>query len=157
MIEGVNTTAKNVVLFDKHKGRKPIDYFDYRNISGRSGRMYNYFVGKVFRIEKEPKQLELDLDIPLVTQENAPPELLIQLDDFDLKDISKEKISEYQNIDEELLSVLKKNSGISIDGQLGILNELFANIRSFHPLMRWRSIPDYDQLRTILNLDGTIY
>ena len=39
LIEGVNTSAKNVVLFDKKKGSKPIDYFDFKNIAGRSGRM----------------------------------------------------------------------------------------------------------------------
>lgn len=39
IIEGVNTSAKNVILFDEKKGSKYIDFFDYSNIKGRSGRM----------------------------------------------------------------------------------------------------------------------
>ena len=75
LIEGVNTTAKNVILFDKLKGRKQIDYFDYRNISGRSGRMKQYFIGNVYRFEDEPLQLELEVDFPILTQDEAPEEL----------------------------------------------------------------------------------
>ena len=39
IIEGVNTSAKNVVIYDEKKGPNGIDYFDYSNICGRSGRM----------------------------------------------------------------------------------------------------------------------
>ncbi|MBK6949597.1 MAG: hypothetical protein IPH16_17315 [Haliscomenobacter sp.] len=39
LIEGINTSAKNVILYDKDKGTKQIDFFDYKNIAGRSGRM----------------------------------------------------------------------------------------------------------------------
>src|SRR5690606_14785668 len=35
LIEGVNTSAKNVILYDKEKGTKQIDFFDYKNIAGR--------------------------------------------------------------------------------------------------------------------------
>ena len=50
LIEGVNTTAKNIVLFDNTKGNRiPIDFFDYKNIAGRSGRMNIHFIGKIFR------------------------------------------------------------------------------------------------------------
>ena len=47
LIEGVNTTAKSVILFDKKKGVRPIDYFDFRNIAGRSGRMLEHYIGHV--------------------------------------------------------------------------------------------------------------
>ncbi len=30
LIEGVNTSAKNVILYDKDKGKKRIDFFDYK-------------------------------------------------------------------------------------------------------------------------------
>src|SRR3989344_19032 len=45
LIEGVNTSAKNVVLLDRMKGPKPIDYFDFKNIAGRTGRMNQHFIG----------------------------------------------------------------------------------------------------------------
>lgn len=65
IIEGVNTSAENVVLWtlniSKHGN---IDYFTYKNISGRAGRMFRYFVGDVYNLVKPPSeefsQLELD-------------------------------------------------------------------------------------------------
>ena len=48
IIEGVNTSAKNVVIFDEKKGTNELDFFDYSNIKGRSGRMMEHYVGKVY-------------------------------------------------------------------------------------------------------------
>ena len=45
IIEGVNTSAKNIIYFDSTKGNQiKIDYFDYSNIKGRAGRMMVHFV-----------------------------------------------------------------------------------------------------------------
>ncbi|MDD3893058.1 MAG: helicase-related protein, partial [Bacteroidales bacterium] len=49
IIEGVNTSAKNVIFFDPTKGKQTlIDFFDYSNIKGRSGRMMIHYIGKIF-------------------------------------------------------------------------------------------------------------
>lgn len=48
MIEGVNTAAKNIVIYDNRKGTPSIDSFTHKNISGRAGRMNQYLVGNVF-------------------------------------------------------------------------------------------------------------
>ena len=55
IIEGVNTSAKNVVIFDNKKGLNLIDFFDYSNIKGRSGRMMEHYVGKVYNFNKIKK------------------------------------------------------------------------------------------------------
>ena len=67
VIEGVNTQAEQVVLWNKKNGRSNITSFEYKNIMGRAGRMFKYFVGDVFIMEKPPEdsndeQLELSLD-----------------------------------------------------------------------------------------------
>src|SRR5690606_34179734 len=48
IIEGVNTSAKNIVYFDETKGGIPIDFFDYSNIKGRAGRMMEHYVGNIY-------------------------------------------------------------------------------------------------------------
>lgn len=152
LIEGVNTTAKNVVLFDKLKGKKQIDYFDYRNISGRSGRMSKYFIGTVYRFEDEPLQLELEIDIPIITQENAPAELLIQIDESELSEESKRKLEKFNKLDEELKGIIKLNAGMPLDGQIKIVNEIESNLSYYHNLLNWSRIPKYNQLSTVVEL-----
>ena len=41
IIEGVNTSAKNIVIIKNSKGSHPITIFDYKNIKGRAGRLWN--------------------------------------------------------------------------------------------------------------------
>src|SRR6185436_13598969 len=81
LIEGVNTRARHVVLYDQRKGRKAIDYFDYKNIVGRSGRMRVHYLGHVHEFHREPKEKELEVDIPLFEQDKAPLELLVSIND----------------------------------------------------------------------------
>ena len=39
LIEGVNTAAKNVIVYDRRRNRNVLDFFTYKNIQGRAGRM----------------------------------------------------------------------------------------------------------------------
>src|SRR5262249_15739777 len=57
LIEGVNTNAKNVVVFDNTIARRKFDYFTFNNIRGRSGRMFEHFVGRVFLFHEPPERV----------------------------------------------------------------------------------------------------
>lgn len=48
LIEGVNTSAQNVILWVNKNGRRRLNDFTYRNIIGRGGRMFKHFIGKIF-------------------------------------------------------------------------------------------------------------
>ena len=50
LIAGVNTKAKNVVVFDNKIANKKIDHFTFNNIKGRSGRMFKHFIGRVLSL-----------------------------------------------------------------------------------------------------------
>ncbi|PKA16146.1 DEAD/DEAH box helicase [Leptospira haakeii] len=152
LIEGVNTVAKNIVLFDRKKGPKPIDYFDYRNIAGRSGRMKVHYTGNVYKFNPEPDQYELDLDIPIITLEDAPEELLIQVDQEEMDEKSRDKLKDYSSLPEELKSIIKENSGIVVEGQLNLLTEIDGNVDYYHELLSWRSLPSYKQLNSVCEL-----
>jgi hypothetical protein len=152
LIEGVNTTARNVVLFDQKKGRKPIDYFDYKNIVGRSGRMNIHYVGKIYEFHKDPAQLEMQVDVPLFDQANAPIELLLQLDRADVEPESLPRLEQFDKLDMELQSVIKGNTGLPLEGQLAILNEVEGSLDYYHEKLGWKTIPNYTQLLTTLEL-----
>lgn len=152
LIEGVNTSAKNVILFDKKKGTKDIDFFDYKNIAGRSGRMNSYFIGNVYRFESKPNQLELNVDIPIFSQDEAPLEILINLDESDLKESSKKRLQAFDKFDDEFKEILRRNSSLPLQGQINILNEIENNISKYHPLLNWNNYPKYENLSTITEL-----
>lgn len=66
IIEGVNTQAEQVIVWSNKNGSHKFDYFTYRNIIGRAGRMFKYFVGKVYLLEEPPVQenTTLTIDFP---------------------------------------------------------------------------------------------
>lgn len=65
IIEGVNTCTKNVILWSNKLSKSSLSFFTYKNIVGRSGRMFKYFVGEAYLLEKPPKEQSLVLDIQL--------------------------------------------------------------------------------------------
>lgn len=153
LIEGVNTSAKNVILFDKEKGRKPIDFFDYKNIAGRSGRMRKHFIGNVIRFEDQPEQMELFVDIPLFNQTQAPLEILISMDEKDIEEEAKPRLDKFNNLPEELKDVIKLNSGVSIDSQIEIINKIESNLNQYNNLLNWTALPkSFDNLSTVIEL-----
>jgi replicative superfamily II helicase len=81
LIEGVNTPAKNVVVFDKKIGRTDFDFFDYGNIRGRSGRMSVHHVGRVYLFHATPSEELPEVDIPALSQpDDVPSSLLLGLE-----------------------------------------------------------------------------
>lgn len=68
LIEGVNTSAENVIIWNNKRGSAKFDSFTYRNIAGRSGRMFRHFVGDVYTLEPPPdvyQQTFLNIEIPI--------------------------------------------------------------------------------------------
>ena len=58
IVEGVNTDAKNMIIMNSSKGRKKLSPFDIKNIKGRAGRYHHCFVGRVFYMNKELRDIE---------------------------------------------------------------------------------------------------
>lgn len=152
LIEGVNTTAKNVVLFHKKKGLKKIDYFDFLNIVGRSGRMKEHFIGRVFKFYKEPASTELSVDIPFYTQTNAKSELLVQLEPKDIKVKNSEIYKKIENLEPDVRELVKRNKGIPMEGQLDVIKLISEDIDHYHSLLSWTQWPRYQQLYTVIGL-----
>lgn len=153
LIEGVNTSAKNVVLFDKDKGRKPIDFFDYKNIAGRSGRMKRHYIGNVISFEKQPEQMELFVDIPIFNQEHAPLEILISMDEKDIDEKAKPRLTDFNSLSKGIKEVIRSNSGISIEGQLDIIKKIESNLQYYNSQLNWTSVPKtFDNLSTAIEL-----
>ncbi len=150
IIEGVNTCAQNIIYFDKTKGyRVPIDYFDYCNIKGRAGRMMVHFTGKIYNFNEPPKPELTIVDIPFYEQENISDEILINLEQDEMKYPEKEQNQYILNLPEDIKRIFKQN-GVSVRGQEKILKEL-AKEENYKNIF-WSGKPSYEQLSFVLEL-----
>lgn len=152
IIEGVNTSAKNVVFFSRTKGRnKPIDYFDYCNIKGRSGRMMVHYVGRIFNLNKPPEREIISVDIPFFEQNPVSDEVLININEEDVKNKETEQYIKLERIPEDQKAIFKKN-GVSIWGQAKILSIINENYETKRNLLVWSGYPTFIQLKYVLQL-----
>lgn len=143
MIEGVNTSAENVIIYDRRLNTSTFDYFTYKNISGRAGRMNKYFIGKVFMLEAPPLEQGLTVEYPIGHQnESSPMGLLMQLENEYLTDVSRGRLQEaYAN---PVLSpaTLIENRHIPIDRQVEVAETIIRDLPGSRSLLVWKGIPE---------------
>jgi|JI10StandDraft_1071094.scaffolds.fasta_scaffold41727_3 superfamily II DNA/RNA helicase len=150
LIEGVNTKAKNVIIFDNKIATQKYDYFTFNNIRGRSGRMFEHFVGNVYLFHPEPQEDLPFVDIPVFTQDinNTPESLLIQLDTNDLEGKSRERMEPYRAQSILSLETLRSNVGIDPQEQLNLAVNMTRHKESVEALS-WTGLPTYEQLESL--------
>ena len=152
IIEGVNTSAKNIIFFDNKKGGFDIDYFDYSNIKGRAGRMMQHYVGKIYNFHKPPQKTYIGIDIPIYDQNPIKDEVLIQIKPEHIKNKDSSQYKYIQSIPSDEYSIIKKN-GISVKGQKKIIDYLMSNLPQQNDLFLWNTKNvDYKKLEAVLNL-----
>lgn len=153
LIEGVNTKAKNVVIFDNKIARQQIDFFTFNNIKGRSGRMFEHFVGHVYLFNDPPAEQLPFVDFPLFTQsQDAPESLLVQMDDADLVPVSQERMRKYQNQTVLPLAVLRENAAIDPAAQLRLAEHLLQDPHRWCSVLQWDRFPNSSQLEAVCEL-----
>ncbi|WP_346295475.1 DEAD/DEAH box helicase [Rhodopseudomonas sp. P1] len=87
IIEGVNTSAQNVIVWRSRTGSANLKDFTYKNIIGRGGRMFKYFIGNIYLLDAPPKAEDAQLEIEF------PEQILGTLDeDQDAERLSKQQI-----------------------------------------------------------------
>jgi len=95
IIEGVNTSAENVIIWRSKLGNFNLKDFTYKNIIGRGGRMFKHFVGKIYLLESPPREEDTQLDIEF------PDQILGGLDEItdrdSLSESQIEKVIEYKS------------------------------------------------------------
>ena len=103
IIEGVNTSAQNVVIWSNRsgKGTAKITDFSYKNIIGRGGRMLRHFVGNIYIFDKPPTEAATDLHLPV------PDELLGSTNEEDFQtDLTADQIAKIVAYKEELVELV---------------------------------------------------
>lgn len=153
IIEGVNTAAKNIIIYDNKIATKKFDYFTFNNIKGRAGRMFQHFVGHVYVLHPEPEADLPIVDIPSITQSpGAPESLLIQLDHRDLSDASIEQLKYLHAQDYLPIEIIRMSSGVDPSSQIDLASEIASNLQRYQTLLGWRGFPNGDHLREVCRI-----
>ncbi|WP_405077730.1 DEAD/DEAH box helicase [Pectobacterium versatile] len=157
LTEGVNSTAKNVVLYDLKIGDgNKIKNLDRKNIEGRAGRFMQHFLGRVFYFEHVDKNVNEDtnVEIEFIDSKNPDMETLVQLNENDITGVNK---NNYQSFVEYLsglkipLDLLKVNKFVNIEGQISLIEHLRnnSNFIKYHYLTQR---PVKEKLECILSI-----
>lgn len=66
IIEGVNTSAENIIVWMTSGRGIRFNNFSYKNLVGRAGRMFKYFIGNIYVLAKPMKDevMQLQIDFP---------------------------------------------------------------------------------------------
>lgn len=153
LIEGVNTSAKNVLIYDKFKGKNPLDFFDFQNIKGRAGRMGKYFTGNIFVFDNPPQEDKFILDVPFTDQIDVSDEILLNLKDKDIRNENKDRVKEIKaGLSKELIEAFKNNT-FSIQKQKDLYYHILENKDEYKKLLIWDNpIPTYEELSGTLHI-----
>ena len=125
LIEGVNTSASNVFIYDKKINKTDFDFFSFANIRGRVGRMMRHFVGNAYLYHLPPDLVDTDIDVPILSEDGPSSDyLLINVEDGDL---DLDGLAAKQSVIDSSplpLSVLRDHSHLGV----ALLNEINAKI-----------------------------
>ena len=129
LTEGINSAAKNVVLYDKKIGNgELLETLDRKNIEGRAGRFMQHFIGRVFNLEvQDTDDSETVVEVEFLDKINPSIESIIQLELEDIPPHSKGTYDEYTkkidslDIEKEIIS---ENKFVGVTGQLALIEHL---------------------------------
>ena len=129
LTEGINSAAKNVVLYDKKIGNGDLlKTLDRKNIEGRAGRFMQHFIGRVFHLEtQEDNDTETVVEIEFLDNDTPSIESLIQLGINDIPQDSKTTYDQHKNILNNLNipeEIISENKFVSVTGQVDLINHL---------------------------------
>ena len=117
IIEGVNTSAENIVLWRNKNGNQKLNDFTYKNIIGRGGRMFKYFVGNIFLLESPPEQEENQLDLEFTE------EIALSVDEeLYQTELTKEQVAKIIEKKDEIDNLIGHESYLKLDRD-GIFND----------------------------------
>lgn len=90
--EGVNTSAKNMIILHATKGAKKLKKFDAQNITGRAGRFLEHYSGNVVILDKEIKKILDDPTQNVLRHKNY--ELITQKDPRDIFNVEEKYLND---------------------------------------------------------------
>jgi hypothetical protein len=154
LIEGVNTSARNVLIVDNKIANKKYDYFTFSNIRGRSGRMNKHFIGRVVVFNPEPQRADLTVDVPVLSQPTqVSDQILLQIPENELTAESRARLQPY--LEQSLVNIdtLRANKANHPDRQMRAATTMAQDPEQWASALTWQgSYPTASQVRQLGSL-----
>lgn len=152
LIEGVNTAAKTVLIFDKSINRADYDFFTFSNIKGRAGRLGEHHVGRVFLFNEPPAQVEMEVTPTVFSDDDdAPDDYVVFLEDDDKSEAVDDRITELKETLDLDPAGLRLAASIGLD----VVAEIKRNVENrlrFSRALVFTGYPSYDTLKILVNI-----
>lgn len=153
MIEGVNTTAECVFIFDRKINTKKLDRFTFDNIKGRAGRLKKHAVGKIYLYEAPPETSVLEVDIPLFgDQSRYSNELLFQIEPEFLNGESLTRRQQVASSSTLSPAILERWSEFGVESLDNLADSFAMEALARNSNIVWIGFPKFNQLVEVLGL-----
>lgn len=153
LIEGVNTAAKTVLIYDKAIAHSNYDFFTFSNIKGRAGRLGQHYVGKVFLFNAPPVQEATEVAPTLFgDDEDAPDDYVVHLDEsVAIRPEVDERIDALKQSLDLDSSGLRVAASVGLDNALAIKRLVTDGLRR-GKLLRWSGYPRYADIGALAEI-----
>ncbi|HEX2843483.1 DEAD/DEAH box helicase [Hyphomicrobium sp.] len=152
LIEGVNTAAKAVLIYDKTINREQYDFFTFSNIRGRAGRLGQHHVGKVFLFHSPPGHEDVDVNPPLFGDlDSAPDEFVVHIAQEEASDAISDRVSGLIDRLGLTWEEVKRLSSIGID-TIEAVKDKTKDALGEQAQLSWTGHPRYDEFRAVCEI-----
>ncbi len=147
LIEGVNTAAKSVFIWDKAIDGKNVDFFTFANIRGRAGRMGHHYVGKVFYFHPQPHPEENEVKVPGLGSGGDIDEILVHYDSTEINDPAKQRLQGWEDRTGLVPDELRRFGGLKFFRLAELKQRISQLSESQEQLLGWHGVPRYAELK----------
>lgn len=152
LIEGVNTAAKSVLIYDKQIARKDYDFFTFSNIRGRAGRLGQHHVGSVYLFHAPPDEQTVEVEPPLFGDlDDAPDELVVHISDEDSSPAISDRVSELARSMELTADELRVASSVGLEDAVA-LKQLTHMASRQGAEIHWSGSPKYNDVLAVCRI-----
>lgn len=167
--EGVNTSAKNIIVLSEKKGKKPLLQFDAKNIAGRAGRFLQHYSGRVVVLDNSFEEI-INKEPEILGHKNYDLTSHKSDVDFQITDkkyLSRNDLERYQKLQHEIqdsglpddifyrFRIVSPQSKLRLYHSISNMNDIdFEKIKKFCIFLKNSDVRklDWDVSQLILNM-----
>lgn len=146
LIEGVNTAAKSVLIYDKKIANRPYDFFTFSNIRGRAGRLGKHHVGQVYLFHTPPEREDVEVHAPLFGDpDDGPDEYVVHMEDEDISPAVSDRVADMAERVGLEPAQIRRFSGLGVETLVGLRAATNAAVRAGAGIF-WSGRPGFQEL-----------